>query len=210
MQRAGIAEQREIGREIKRVEIGAAVGQPLLGDAHRIEAQHLRLGGQIRLQLADQPPGIERRDQHRARAAVGEPVDRRCLPSEHCAAEPRDVLDVDAGDIDIRQPEDLGEPFGGAERIDDRGRRPRRQRGDQRTSMLRRVRVGQRLIKRVAAANIVEGLDAQGHGGRILHRAAWAHSVASVSVASGRRQDRIGGRSRAQPKRRPAACQSHR
>ena len=49
MQRPGVAEQRKIGREIEGVEIGAAVGQALLGYPHPIEAQHLRPGRQIAL-----------------------------------------------------------------------------------------------------------------------------------------------------------------
>ena len=49
MQRPGVAEQRKIGREIEGVEIGAAVGQALLGYPHPIEAQHLRAGRQIAL-----------------------------------------------------------------------------------------------------------------------------------------------------------------
>jgi hypothetical protein len=32
------------------------------------------------------------------------------------------------------------------------------------------VRVGQRLVQRVAAAKVVEGVDAQRHDGSILHR----------------------------------------
>ena len=185
MQRPGIAKQCEIGREIERVEIGAAVRQAFRWNAHRIEAEDLRPGGEIGLQLLDQPLGIERGDQHRAGAALGQSVDRHGTPAEHLPAKPRNILDIDIGDLDGRDAEDLGETFGGAERIDDCGRRARGERRNQRTARRGGMRVGQRLIKRVAAAEVVKGLDAQGHGRRILHRAMPAHRAASIRVVAG-------------------------
>ncbi len=184
MQRAGVAEQREIGREIERVEIDAAVGQALLGYAHPIEAQHLRACRQIALKLFDEPLGVERRDEHRARPAGGELVDRKRAVAEHLVAELRDVLNIDSGQLDTGESEDLGEPFGGAERIDDCGRGMRGECADERASRPGGMRVRQRLIERVAAANVVEGLDAQSHARRILHRPEAGRRVASMCPAA--------------------------
>ncbi len=72
MQRLGITEEGEISREVERIEIGASVGKPRLRDAHRIEAQNLRLSREIRPELADQTLGIEASHQHRTGRAAGE------------------------------------------------------------------------------------------------------------------------------------------
>ena len=69
MQCRGVAEEGEIGREIQRVEIDAAIGQPLRRQAHRIEAEDPRRFRQIRRKLPDQPLGVERGDKDRARPA---------------------------------------------------------------------------------------------------------------------------------------------
>ena len=170
VQRAGVAKQGKIGREVERVEIGAAVGEPRLRDAHRIEAQDWCVLGQIRLKLADQPIGLEGGHQHRARPALRQRGDRRGGAPQHRGANARYILDVNAGDLDLRQSENLGEPFRCAIRIDDRDRRLPREPGQQRARRLGRMRVGQRFIQRVPAAEIVEGLDAQRHDHPILHR----------------------------------------
>ena len=69
VQRPGVAKKGEIGREIQRVEIDAAVGQPLRRQAHRIEAEDPRRFRQRRRKVLEQPLGVERGDKHGARPA---------------------------------------------------------------------------------------------------------------------------------------------
>ena len=90
----GVAKEREIGREIQRVEIDAAVGQPLRRQAHRIEAEDPRRFRQRRRKLPDQPLGVERGDEDRARAASRQVGYRAGAMAEQLGADSGDILDV--------------------------------------------------------------------------------------------------------------------
>ena len=80
-----------------------------------------------------------------------------------------DVLHVDRVDFRPAKAEDFGEPGSRAVRIDNCNGAAIFQRRDQRAGRGRRMRVRQCLVQRVAAADIVEGLDAQSHS-ETLHR----------------------------------------
>ena len=106
--------------------------------------------------------------------------------AEQLGADAGDILDIDRVDLRPAEAEDLAEPGRRAVRIDNRDRAARFQRSDQRARRGRRMRVRQRLVQRVAAADIVEGLDAQSHSGT-LHRDAAARSTGSAHAGSGPR-----------------------
>ena len=118
---------------------------------------------QIGLELGDQPVGLEPGDEHRARAAPRQRGNRPGAIPQYRGADARHIRDKDLGDLDAVQPENLGEPLRRAMRIDDRGRSVAGESHTQRARRLCRMRVGQRLIERVAAAEIIEGFDAQRH-----------------------------------------------
>ena len=67
MQALAIAKKRKIGREVERVEIGVAVGEPSGGDPHRVEAENLRALGKKRLELSRQPLRVKSGNKYRAR-----------------------------------------------------------------------------------------------------------------------------------------------
>ena len=121
----GVAEEGEIGREIQRVEIDAAIGQTLCRQAHRIEAQDPRRFRQRRRKLPDQPLGVERGDKDRARAA--RPAIRLSGARDDRAfgADPGDILHVDRFDLRPAEAENLAEPGRRAVRIDNRDRAAR-------------------------------------------------------------------------------------
>ena len=194
MQCRGVAKEREIGREIQRVEIDAPVGQPLRRQAHRVEAQDWRRFRQRRRKLPDQPLRVERGDEDRARTANRQVDYRAGAMAEQLDADSGDILDIYRFDLHPAKAEDLAEPGSRAVRIDNRDRTALFQRSDQRARRGRRMRVRQRLVQRVAAANVVEGLDAQSHSGT-LHRDAAGRSTGSVirleAARSGQPQQRF-------------------
>jgi len=73
------------------------------------------------------------------------------------------VLDINPRDLGSFEAVDSFEGFEGAVRIVNGDRSVIRESGKQRLRRTRRARVGQRLIKRVAATGIIKGLDAQCH-----------------------------------------------
>ena len=150
---------------------------------------------QRRRKLPDQPLRVERGDKDRARAAHrqfgyrarrdGRAARRRF--GRHPGHRPLRLA--------IRpKPKISPNPRSRAVRIDNRDRTAFCQRSDQRARRGRRMRVRQRLVQRVAAANVVEGLDAQSHSGT-LHRDAAARSTGSVirlkAARSGQPQQRF-------------------
>ncbi len=163
VQRLGVAEEGKVGREIERVEIGPAVGEASLRQAHNIEGQNLRPGREIGLELSDQPLGVEAGDQHRPGAAAGKIGDRAGGMAKDRRSDPSEVLDKGSRDLDTVERVNLGKAFRGALRVDDRRRARASKRGDESARRTGRVRMGQRLVQRVAAAQIVEGIDAQRH-----------------------------------------------
>src|SRR5207302_584325 len=86
--------------------------------------------------------------------------------AQNLGAEAGHVLDIDSGDVDAVQRENLGKAFGRAMRVDDRDRAATGEPFGDRAAACGRVRVGQRLVQRVAAADVVKGLDAQRHAPR--------------------------------------------
>ena len=163
MKPVDIAEQHEIGREIERVEIAALVGQPLGRNAHLVEAEQVAIRRQKWGDLRDQAVGVECRDEHRARGGARQRRHTLSRAPHRFLADPGDLLDIDPGNVERRQVEQLGKPFGGALRVDDRHLAIALEAVDQRAAGRRGERVRQRLVERVAAADIVERVDAQGH-----------------------------------------------
>ena len=185
MQRCVVAEQREIGREIERVEIDIGVGQPLPGDFHRVEGEDIAVRRQERLELADQPVGVEPSDQHRARLGFSQRRHGLCGAVEHLLADPCDVLDIDPNNVERGEVEQFRKALGRALWIDDRDLAVMRQAIEQLPSGSGSRRVRERLVKRIAAANIVECVDAQTHR-LILHGAVVGRSVGVPYARDGR------------------------
>src|SRR5262249_44197167 len=102
------------------------------------------------------------------------------------------VLHIHIYDVDIIEREDLGKTGCGALWIDDGGGGPLRELLDKFTPGGSNMRMRQRLVENVAAAGIVEGLDAQGHGGSILHGLE-TRCARPVKPAAMRAQRRFGG-----------------
>ena len=194
MQSICIAKEGKIRGEIDRIEIGVAVGQAIRWDPHRIEAQHIGIDGQIGPQLCGDTLGVECGDKDRARPGAGEVGHGLRHVAENGAADPRDLLDIHAGDLDMIHIEDRGECLGAAARIVNRYRRLVRQQIEQGPRRSSDPRMGQRLVEGVSAAGIVEGLDAQGHDdepipepqsalGPILHSSRSPQAIGAISCS---------------------------
>ena len=69
MEPAGVAEQREIGRKIERVEIAPGVAQAHCRQAHPVEAEDRRALRQKWLELSDRAVSVERGDKDATGAA---------------------------------------------------------------------------------------------------------------------------------------------
>src|SRR5580700_1551272 len=178
MQRAGIAEEGKIGREVEGVEVGPAAGHARRGEAHRIEAQNLGVGWQISLEMGDEPVGIEAGNENRAGWAVTDLGERPGAAAEDCAADPGEILNEDPDDLDTVHTVNLGKTFRGTLRIDDRRRPVVGERGEESPRWAGGLWMGQRLVQRVAAAKVVEGVDAKGH-----YRGGWGFPECDITPA---------------------------
>jgi hypothetical protein len=160
---AAVAEEREVGREVQRVEIARAVGEHGGGQPHVVERRHRRARWQQVPDMREDALGIERRDQDHAGAAFADLAHRLHRAAEHRAAERLDLLHIDIGDLDAVERMDLGEARGKSVGIVHRDR-PRR--GEPRFQRLRggndeRMRDG--LEDADAAGLIAEGFDLERH-----------------------------------------------
>ncbi len=160
-----IAEEGEIGSEIERVEIVAAIGEQPIRQAQRVEADDLGAGGHEVADMVGEAPGIEGGDQHAIGLCRGEFGHRLCRAAEQLAPHRVDVLDKDAGAGVLGDPVELGKAGGKTERIVDRKGARAGQSGDQTAGETCRHRMCRRLEKAVAALAVVEGFDIE-----LMHR----------------------------------------
>ncbi len=89
---AAIAEEREIGREVQRIEILARVHQHVVGQAHRIQGHDLRPGGDQMADVIDEASRIERQDQNGFDLRRREIADRLRAAAERRRADRAHVL----------------------------------------------------------------------------------------------------------------------
>jgi len=93
------------------------MGQELIRQAQRIEAQHLRPFGQEVADLRDCALSVERRHQHNLGNRSRRARSPRRRAAEHRLADPRDILDVAANQPQFVQSVELRKAFGEAQGI---------------------------------------------------------------------------------------------
>ncbi len=159
----GVAEEGEIGREVERIEIEAAIGQKIVRQPHRIEADDL---GRLRHEMAhmvDEFRGIEGGDQHEIGVGASQIGHRLGAAAEARTADQCDVLHEDAARREARETVDRIEPAREAERIIDREAARGGESFEQGNRPARCQRVRHGLVKTVAAPAVVEGFNSELH-----------------------------------------------
>src|SRR5439155_24735676 len=151
-----VAKKGEIGGKVERIEIIATIGEKLIGQAHRVEADDLGAGGHEVADVIGETPGIEGGDQHEIGLHRREFGHRLRPTAEHLAADRIDVLDEDAGTGDLGDLVELAKTRSEAQRVvDGKGARARES-SDQIAGEASRYRMCRRLEEAVAALVVVE------------------------------------------------------
>ncbi len=169
-----LAQQREVGREVQRVEIVRLVGQHVVWQADVVERRDARA---VREDMGDGRQRllrVEGEDEHRFRAAVLHRIHGLRVVAEESAAEVFDALNEITGYIETREIVIGVEIADGAGGIVDRDRARLGEVLDQRVALRRGQRVAERLEERRTAGivagppamreiGILERLDLQRH-----------------------------------------------
>ena len=160
---AGIAEEGEVGDEIERIEIMLPVGQEIVIEPHVVEADDF---GAVRHQVADvagPPPGVEGGDEDQPGRRCGQVGNRLGAAPQFGAADVGHRLHEDLRHVHARKVVERRKALDHAERIVDRDRSRPLEARHQGLGLCRGERMAHRLVERVAAGDVAEGFDVQGH-----------------------------------------------